>query len=88
MGQGLYVLERWTWTSVWRVLKLVTTCEVTFKSLFLLTSFCFSSLMVFTLAASTPNTLFENVENVPFSKNFFFWLRRILNLEEYSICQN
>jgi len=26
--------------------------------------------MVFTLAASTPNTLFENVQNVPFSKFF------------------
>jgi hypothetical protein len=41
------------------------------KSLFLITSFCFSSPMVFTMAASTPNTLFENVENVPFSKVFF-----------------
>jgi len=70
-ANGLCVLENQTWTSLWRDWKLVTTCGVTLKSLFLLTSFCFSSPMVFTLAASTPNTLFENVVNVPFSKNFF-----------------
>jgi hypothetical protein len=72
MGQGLYVLESQTWTSVWRDWKLVTTCGETLKSLFLLTSFVFFFPHgIFTLAASTPNSLFENV---PFSKIFYFFL--------------